>query len=53
MQFGPEYAGWVAELGRVREQLFSAEINPEKRRQLLHEIASEEAFQAAHSRSQA
>lgn len=46
-QFGPEYAEWVSELGRVREQLFASDINPEERRQKLHELASREAFQAA------
>jgi precorrin-2 dehydrogenase/sirohydrochlorin ferrochelatase len=55
-QFGPEYASWVSELGRVREQLFGTDIDPEKRRQLLHELASKEAFrtaQAVYARSDA
>ncbi len=46
-QFGPEYAGWVSELGRVRGELFASNIDPEERRQKLHELASREAFQAA------
>lgn len=46
-QFGPEYAEWVSELGRVRGELFASDINPEERRQKLHELASREAFQAA------
>lgn len=46
-QFGPEYAEWVSELGRVRGKLFASDINPEERRQKLHELASREAFQAA------
>ncbi len=46
-QFGPEYAEWVSELGRVRQQLFASDIDPEQRRQKLHELASQEAFQAA------
>ncbi|HEV7220833.1 MAG TPA: bifunctional precorrin-2 dehydrogenase/sirohydrochlorin ferrochelatase [Terriglobales bacterium] len=46
-QFGPEYAEWVSELGRAREQLFTSDINSEERRQKLHELASRETFQAA------
>jgi precorrin-2 dehydrogenase/sirohydrochlorin ferrochelatase len=49
-QFGAEYAVWVDELGEARRELFSQEMEPESRRQLLHELASSEAF-AAHSRS--
>lgn len=47
-QFGPEYAAWVDELGEAREELFSREMEPESRRQRLHELASRKAF-AAHS----
>jgi siroheme synthase-like protein len=43
-QFGPEYAGWVEELGQNREKLFASGIDPESRRQLLHELASRDAF---------
>jgi len=43
-QFGPEYAGWVEELGQIRERLFASAIDPESRRRLLHELASREAF---------
>jgi len=43
-QFGPEYAGWVEELGQIRERLFASGIDPESRRQLLHELASRDAF---------
>lgn len=46
-QFGPEYAGWVEQLGTAREQLFSRDLDPEARRKLLHELASREAFAAA------
>src|SRR5205807_8965109 len=44
VQFGPEYAGWVEELGQIRERLFASGIDPESRRQLLHELASRDAF---------
>ncbi len=46
-QFGPEYAEWVSELGRLRQNLFSADMDPEERRKKLHDLASQEAFQAA------
>ncbi len=46
-QFGPEYADWVSELGRVRQKLFALDIDPEERRQKLNELASQEAFHAA------
>jgi siroheme synthase-like protein len=48
-QFGPEYSAWLQELGARREQLFSQDIDPEERRQLLHAVASREAFEAKHS----
>ena len=46
-QFGPEYAGWVSELGRVRQELFAAEMNSEERKQRLRELASRKAFETA------
>ena len=39
-QFGPEYAGWLEELGRCRRQLFTQDIAPEERRKLVHLAAS-------------
>jgi precorrin-2 dehydrogenase/sirohydrochlorin ferrochelatase len=52
-QFGPEYSGWLRELGARREQLFSQDIDPEERRQLLHAVASREAFEAKQSATKA
>jgi len=49
----PEYAGWLEELGRAREQLFGSEIESEDRRRRLHELASRQAFEALQPRSQA
>jgi precorrin-2 dehydrogenase / sirohydrochlorin ferrochelatase len=49
IQFGPEYGEWLEELGRIRQQLFAGNIDPEERRQLLHELASREAFEKARS----
>jgi precorrin-2 dehydrogenase/sirohydrochlorin ferrochelatase len=47
-QFGPEYAPWLDQLGRAREHLFESSINPEERKALLHQLASSQAFDAAH-----
>jgi precorrin-2 dehydrogenase/sirohydrochlorin ferrochelatase len=46
VQFGPEYEEWVAQLGEVRDKLFSAKLDPKQRKRRLHEAASEEAFKA-------
>jgi uroporphyrin-III C-methyltransferase/precorrin-2 dehydrogenase/sirohydrochlorin ferrochelatase len=40
-QFGPEYAQWVQQLGGARRDLFAADMDPELRKQKLHELASE------------
>jgi len=45
-QFGPEYEEWLVELGEAREKLHSAKMDPEERKRLLHQDASEEAFEA-------
>jgi len=45
-QFGPEYQEWLAQLSEAREKLHSTKIDPEERKRLLHEQASEEAFEA-------
>jgi precorrin-2 dehydrogenase/sirohydrochlorin ferrochelatase len=45
-QFGPEYEEWLAHLGEARDKLFSTKLDPEERKRLLHEDASEEAFKA-------
>src|SRR5713226_6687506 len=44
-QFGPEYEEWLAQLGEARDKLQSASLDPEERKRLLHEDASEEAFE--------
>ncbi len=38
-QFGPEYAQWVQQLGDARRDLFATEMDPEQRKQKLHEMA--------------
>jgi precorrin-2 dehydrogenase/sirohydrochlorin ferrochelatase len=45
-QFGPEYEEWVEQLGMARDKLQSASLDPEERKRLLHEDASEEAFES-------
>jgi precorrin-2 dehydrogenase/sirohydrochlorin ferrochelatase len=47
IQFGPEYADWLEQLGKIRQQLFASKMNPEERRYLLHELASSAAFEEA------
>ena len=45
-QFGLEFEEWLAQLGEVRDRLQSSKLDPEERKRLLHEDASEEAFEA-------
>ena len=49
VQFGPEYGEWLAELGKIRQQLFASGMNPDERRRVLHELASREGFERAQS----
>jgi len=44
-QFGPEYETWVAELGKARDQIVAETLDAETRRELLHKLASREAFE--------
>ncbi len=43
-RFGEEYSEWLAWLGSVREVLFRHSIEPERRRQMLHQIASQQGY---------
>ncbi len=45
-QFGPEYEAWVDQLGQARQKLLARAIDPERRRRLLHRLASRRAFDA-------
>src|ERR1700682_1344861 len=45
-QFGPEYEEWLAQLGKSPDKLPSSKLYHEERKRLLHEDASEEAFEA-------
>src|SRR5216684_4015785 len=49
IQFGTEYGEWLTKLGKIRQQLFASEMNPDERRRLLHELASRAAFEQAQS----
>jgi precorrin-2 dehydrogenase/sirohydrochlorin ferrochelatase len=46
-QFGPGYAQWVAELGETRRLVLASGLDPERKRDLLHSLASREALHAA------
>lgn len=46
-QFGPGYASWVAELGETRKLILASELDKERKLDLLHSLASREAFEAA------
>src|SRR5438477_692744 len=39
LQFGPEYAEWVQQLGDARRELFARDMDSEDRKQRLHEMA--------------
>jgi precorrin-2 dehydrogenase/sirohydrochlorin ferrochelatase len=45
-QFGPEYEEWLAQLGEARDKLHATDMDPDERKRLLHENATEEAFEA-------
>ena len=46
-QFGPGYAFWVAELGETRKLILASDLDKERKLDLLHSLASREAFEAA------
>jgi len=46
-QFGPGYARWVAELGETRKLVMASDLHPERKKELLHSLASREAVKAA------
>ena len=50
-QFGPKYAGWIEQLGKMREQLFAGDVDPEDRRRRLHELASHRTFELMQSQT--
>lgn len=46
-QFGAGYAAWVAELGETRKLILASDLDKERKLELLHSLASREAFEAA------
>jgi len=40
-QFGPEYEGWVEHLGETRQKRLKQDMDPERRRRLLHGLAGQ------------
>jgi precorrin-2 dehydrogenase/sirohydrochlorin ferrochelatase len=49
VQFGHEYTAWLRELAATRKDLFAQDIDPQRRKSLLHAVASQEAFDSRHS----
>jgi len=41
-QFGPEYGAWVEQLGEARRRLLARNMDPKRRKRLLHHLASGE-----------
>ncbi len=50
-QFGPGYARWVAELGETRRLVLASDLDPKRKSELLHSLASREALKAALAKS--
>ena len=46
-QFGPGYARWVTELGETRKLVLASNLDPKRKSDLLHSLASREALKAA------
>jgi precorrin-2 dehydrogenase / sirohydrochlorin ferrochelatase len=46
-QFGPGYGPWVAELGTTRKLVLASDLDAQRKRELLHSLASRDALDAA------
>jgi siroheme synthase-like protein len=46
-QFGAGYAVWVRELGETRKLVLASDLDPQRKSDLLHSLASREALKAA------
>jgi precorrin-2 dehydrogenase / sirohydrochlorin ferrochelatase len=46
-QFSPAYAQWVADLGETRKHVLASNLDPQRKRELLHSLASRQALDAA------
>ena len=49
-QFGEGYTDWVQQLGETRRLILSSDLDRETKSDLLHSLASREAFEAALAR---
>jgi siroheme synthase-like protein len=45
-QFGEGYAAWVDQLGATRQLILASDLDPERKLELLHSLASRQAFEA-------
>lgn len=45
-QFGAGYAAWVEQLGETRRLILASDLDKERKLELLHSLASREAFEA-------
>jgi len=45
-RISPEYAGWLDRLGKVRRRMMAGHLPVERRRRLLHRLATQRAFEA-------
>jgi siroheme synthase (precorrin-2 oxidase/ferrochelatase) len=46
-QFGEGYAAWVEQLGETRRLILASDLDKQTKWELLHSLASREAFEAA------
>src|SRR5260370_37852876 len=46
-QFGAGYAAWVEQLGETSRIVLASDLDKERKLELLHSLASREAFEAA------
>jgi len=49
-EFGPGYAEWIKQLGETRRLILASDLDQETKWELLHSLASREAFEAALAR---
>ena len=45
-EYGPAYEDWIEELGEARQKLFAQAMDPEDRRRLLHDLASDASYES-------
>jgi len=48
-RISPEYAGWLDRLGKIRRRMMAGHLPAERRRRLLHRLATQRAFEARRS----